>query len=263
MLTIEPPLAVLIIAGMACLESRNIVSTLTCMTRRNSSGFSSTTLPRLPMPTLLSRKSSRPQRSTAASTRRLHSASLVTSPAWETAVPPSPLIISTVRSASFWLRSATTTLVPARASRIAAARPLPMPSAAAPPPDTIATLPVKPASSSGPFIAPPSVERVSGPAHPWHIHPHDLDAPVALVRDRRAAAAVGDDEQSAPVGAAQHAGVGAARCEIEAVRDLAALQHAHDATPERIADPDGILGIEADAVGIAAVDLGPQAASGE
>ena len=61
MLTIAPPLAVLIIAGMACLDSRNIVSTLTCMTRRNSSGFSSTTLPRLPMPILLSRKSSRPQ----------------------------------------------------------------------------------------------------------------------------------------------------------------------------------------------------------
>ena len=85
MLTIAPPLAVLIMAGMACLESRNIVSTLTCMTRRYSSGFSSTTLPRLPMPTLLSRKSRRPQRSTAASTSRLHSASLVMSPAWAAA----------------------------------------------------------------------------------------------------------------------------------------------------------------------------------
>ena len=134
MLTIEPPLAVLIMAGIACLESRNIVSTLTCITRRYSSGFSSTTLPRLPMPTLLSRKSSRPQRSTAASTSRLHSASLVTSPACAAAVPPSALIISTVRSASFRSRSATSTLVPARASRIAAARPLPMPSPAAPPP---------------------------------------------------------------------------------------------------------------------------------
>src|SRR5688572_24680322 len=63
--------------------------------------------------------------------------------------------MSTVRSASFRSRSATSTLVPARASRIAAARPLPMPSPAAPPPDTIATLPVKPASSSGPFIRSP------------------------------------------------------------------------------------------------------------
>src|SRR5262245_14505115 len=64
--------------------------------------------------------------------------------------------MSTVRSASLRSRSATTTRVPARASRIAAARPLPMPSPAAPPPDTIATLPAKPASSSGPCILSPS-----------------------------------------------------------------------------------------------------------
>src|SRR3990167_32452 len=67
-------------------------------------------------------------------------------------MPPSALIISTVRSASFRSRSATSTLAPARASRIAAARPLPMPSPAAPPPEMIATLPARPASSSGPFI---------------------------------------------------------------------------------------------------------------
>src|SRR5215813_3916589 len=136
--------------------------------------------------------------------------------------------MSTVRSASLRSMSATTTRVPARASRIAAARPLPMPSATAPPPDTIATLPAKPASSSGPFIAPPSVERASGPTHPWHIHPHGLDAAIALVGRRRPAAAVGDHEQRTPVGAAQHAGIGAARGEVDAVCDLAALQHAHD-----------------------------------
>ena len=152
MLTIAPPFAVLIIAGIACLESRNIVSTLICMTRRYSSGFSSTTLPRLPMPTLLSRKSRRPQRSTAASTSRLQSASLVASQASATAVPPSALIISTVRCASFLSRSETTTLVPARASRIAAARPLPMPSPTAPPPETMATLPARPVSSSRPVM---------------------------------------------------------------------------------------------------------------
>jgi hypothetical protein len=149
-----PPLAVLIMAGIACLESRNMLSTLICITRRYCSGFSSTTLPRLPMPTLLSRKSSRPQRSAAASTIRWQSASLVTSQAMAAAVPPSARIISTVRSASLRSRSATSTLVPARASRIAAARPLPMPSPAAPPPLTMATLPVKPESSSGPFIMP-------------------------------------------------------------------------------------------------------------
>src|SRR5258708_426628 len=149
-----PPLAVLIMAGIACLESRNMLSTLICITRRYCSCFSSTTLPRLPMPTLLSRKSSRPQRSAAASTIRWQSASLVTSQAMAAAVPPSARIISTVRSASLRSRSATSTLVPARASRIAAARPLPMPSPAAPPPLTMATLSVKPESSSGPFITP-------------------------------------------------------------------------------------------------------------
>src|SRR6185312_6584680 len=50
-------------------------------------------------------------------------------------------------------RSATSTFVPARASRIAAARPLPTPSPAAPPPEISATLPARPSSSSGPFMA--------------------------------------------------------------------------------------------------------------
>src|SRR5437879_4982857 len=49
------------------------------------------------------------------------------------AVPSSARIISTVRSASLRSRSATSTLAPARASKIAAARPLPIPSPAAPP----------------------------------------------------------------------------------------------------------------------------------
>src|SRR5438094_363011 len=47
--------------------------------------------------------------------------------------PPPASIISTVRFASATSRSTTITRVPARASRIAAARPLPMPSPAAPP----------------------------------------------------------------------------------------------------------------------------------
>ena len=66
-----PPLAVAIIAGIAYFDSRNMLSTLTCITLRYCSGFSSTTLPRLPMPTLLSRKSSRPKRLTVASTSLL------------------------------------------------------------------------------------------------------------------------------------------------------------------------------------------------
>ena len=60
------------------------------------------------------------------------------------ATPPSASIISTVRPASPGSRSATTTLAPARGSKIAAARPLPIPSPAAPPTLTIATLPAKP-----------------------------------------------------------------------------------------------------------------------
>src|SRR5215468_3903826 len=153
MLTIAPPLAVLIMAGIANFESRNILSTLTCITRRYCSASSSTTLPRLPIPTLLSRKSSRPQRSTAASTNALQSASLVTSPTCAAATPPSAAIISTVRPADLRSRSPTNTLAPARASSIAAARPLPIPSSAAPPPLMSATLPVKPESSSSPCIA--------------------------------------------------------------------------------------------------------------
>ena len=78
--------AVLIIAGMAREDHLGyIVSTLICMTRRYSSGFSSTTLPRLPMPTLLSSggKSSR-WRSTAA----FRSSVARAAAAWQTAVPP-------------------------------------------------------------------------------------------------------------------------------------------------------------------------------
>lgn len=71
----------------------------------------------------------------------------VTSAAKAAATPPSAAIIPTVRSASSRSRSTTSTLVPDRASRIAAARPLPMPSPAAPPPVTIATLPASPVSS--------------------------------------------------------------------------------------------------------------------
>src|SRR5262245_13954166 len=237
MLTIAPPFAVLIMAGMACLESRNIVSTLTCMTRRYSSGFSSTTLPRLPMPTLLSRKSSRPQRSTAASTSRLQSASSVTSPAWVTAVPPSALIISTVRSASFLSRSATTTLVPARASRIAAARPLPMPSPAAPPPETIATLPAKPASSSDPFIASPfdpRCQRGPTPAKPSCLVPVDAKR-IGLRLDvpRIGAGEVGGAEKCIALGAVLQQAAPAFRRQVLIPTELA--------RPLRVIDLDRVM----------------------
>ena len=125
-----------------------MLSTLTCMTRRQFSGGISTTLPRPPIPTLLSRQSSRPNRSTAAATIALACWSSVTSATKAAAVPPSSAIIATVRSARLSSRSTTSTRAPARASRIAAARPLPMPSSSAPPPVTIATLPSRPKGSS-------------------------------------------------------------------------------------------------------------------
>ena len=59
---------------------------------------------------------------------------VVTSPGWTAAVPPLVAIMVTVRSARVRSRSTTSTLVPSRASRIAAARPSPMPSPAAPRP---------------------------------------------------------------------------------------------------------------------------------
>jgi hypothetical protein len=58
-LTMAPP-PLSIIAGIAKRETRNMLSTLTCMIRRQSSTRVSTTFPRPPIPTLLSRRSSRP-----------------------------------------------------------------------------------------------------------------------------------------------------------------------------------------------------------
>src|SRR5712692_10839139 len=136
-----------IMAGMACLAARNMVSTLTCMTRRQFSWVSSTTDPRLPMPTLLSRRSRRPKRSSAVLTMPAQSSARVTSARSATASPPWSLIMRTVCSARSISRSTTMTRAPARARRMAAARPLPMPVRAAPAPVTIATFPLSPQSS--------------------------------------------------------------------------------------------------------------------
>src|SRR5438445_7928908 len=136
-----------IMAGMAGLAARNMVSTLTCMTRRQFSWVSSRTDPRLPIPTLLSRKSSRPNRSRAVWTIPAQSSARVTS-AWSARPsPPWSLIMRAVCSASSISRSTTMTRAPARARRMAAARPLPMPVRAAPAPVTMATFPLSPQSS--------------------------------------------------------------------------------------------------------------------
>src|SRR2546427_1465220 len=131
-------------AGIACLAARNMLSTLTVISRRQLSSLSSRIEPRLAMPTLLWRRSRRPKRSGVASTIAAQSAARVTSAERASASPPTAAIISTVRLARLASRSTTTTRVPARARRIAAARPLPIPSPAAPPPVTMATFPVNP-----------------------------------------------------------------------------------------------------------------------
>src|SRR5260370_23618855 len=142
-----PPPAVSIIAGITWRDTRNMLSTLTRMMRRQSSTAVSMTLPRPPIPTLLSSRSSRPNCPTAASTRARHCRSSATSATKAAALPPSCSIIETVCSAASRRISTTSTQAPARASRIAAARPLPIPSSGAPPPVTIATLPARPRSS--------------------------------------------------------------------------------------------------------------------
>src|SRR6516162_4312652 len=146
-LTMAPPPAVSFIAGIAWREAMNMLSTLTRMTCRHCSRATSVTLPGPLMPTLLSRQSSRPNCAITAPTIALACCSSVTSATKAVAVPPSCAIIATVRSARARSRSTTKTFAPARASRIAAARPLPIPSSAAPPPVTIATFPSSPSAS--------------------------------------------------------------------------------------------------------------------
>jgi hypothetical protein len=92
------------------------------------------------MPTLLTKMSTRPKCATAAATTRRQSASEVTSAGKTSDSPPSASIISLVRTAHGSLASISTTRAPARANRIEAARPLPIPSARDPAPVTMATL---------------------------------------------------------------------------------------------------------------------------
>src|SRR5690242_2148642 len=193
-----------------------------------------------------------------------HCASSVTSTERAEALPPSAVIMSTVRLARPSSRSTTRTLVPLRASRMHAARPLPMPSPAAPPPVTIAARPASPRSSSGRVVAAlmgmPFVSR-SGEARAGHVHADGLDAAVALVGHRRPAAGAGADVEGAAVGAAQHAGEGVApEAGRDAPLDRAALADPQEIGAAGVADPDRALGVEADAVGEHAVERGPDAA---
>src|SRR5581483_2539465 len=197
-----------------------------------------------------------------------HCASSVTSTASGEAVPPSAVIISTVRLARPSSRSTTSTRVPLRASRMQVARPLPMPSPAAPPPVTMATRPASPGSSSGravvlALMAAPFVEWSREP-RAGHVHEDALDAAVAPVRDRGAAAGAGADVEGAAIGSAQHAGEGVAtRPDRDPAVDRAALADAQEVRAPRVGDPDRALRVEADAVGEDAVEGGPDPAAGE
>src|SRR5690554_2897608 len=96
-----------------------------------------------PMPTLFTSTSRRPQRSTAAATAASQSPGFDTSAPNSSASPPSSRIIATVSAAAFGSTSVTSTAAPRLASRMEAARPLPMPVSREPPPVTIAARPAK------------------------------------------------------------------------------------------------------------------------
>jgi hypothetical protein len=97
-----------------------------------------------PMPTLLTRMSSRPQASTVALTEAALETGSAASAAATIDVPPSASIIALVASAHSFIASSNATLAPSRASNMAAALPLPMPSSREPAPVTIATLSLRP-----------------------------------------------------------------------------------------------------------------------
>jgi len=140
MFTIAPP-PLRRMAGMACLLASIMPVTLTRMTCSQSASSTSTTVPRPPIPTLLSRMSSRPHRRTASSTMAPALSARVTSASNTAASPPPCSIMVSVASAAARLTSTRRTLAPSRANRTAAARPLPMPAARDPAPVTIATFP--------------------------------------------------------------------------------------------------------------------------
>src|SRR5262245_8186040 len=128
MLMIEPPPAVRI-SGIVYFAISIIEVTLTRIAASHSRGSTSTAVPGgPPMPTLLTRMSSRPQRATVCRTAAAQSSGFVTSASTTMASPPSSAIIREVASTQSFTGSMRVTRAPCRASRTEAARPLPMPS---------------------------------------------------------------------------------------------------------------------------------------
>ena len=148
------------------MAASTIVLRLTVITRSQSASLTSTTVPRWEMPTLLSRMSTRPYRSTAAWAMRSQSSSLVMSPWMVDASPPSCLITSSVSLARSSTMSTSRTLAPSRANRMDAALPFPIPSPLEPAPVTMATLPSSLGARSAIGLTPGRVQlQLSGAAH--------------------------------------------------------------------------------------------------
>ncbi|MCY1218294.1 hypothetical protein D9M72_302380 [compost metagenome] len=144
MLTMAPR-PTLRISGIAYLAISIIEVTLTRSAWSHSSMSRSTALPAgPPMPTLLTRMSTRPQVSTAVATAWRHCAASDTSHAAARAMPPSAVIMRSVSRAASSCISSSSTRAPRRASKIAAARPLPMSVVREPAPVTMATRPSRP-----------------------------------------------------------------------------------------------------------------------
>ena len=146
------PLPCFSITGMTCLAVRKKLFTLTSNTWSHSSSLSSTGPPVEPMPTLLSRMSTRPHFDMQASTIAFTSAFFAEFASTAKASPPSLAISPTVSSAAARFRSTHSTLAPSRAKVTAVHLPLPQPGPLEPAPTTIATLSFRrPAISSSAF----------------------------------------------------------------------------------------------------------------
>src|SRR5262245_43066872 len=137
-------------AGTTVLVSTNAPTRLIRSTSAKSAALISVSGARSLTAAELISASTPPSSARVVSTRRCASASIPTSPATASALPPTFVIASTTSASGSGRRPKTTTRAPSAANSSAVARPMPVP-----PPVTMATLP------SSPPIVPPFV-RVAG-----------------------------------------------------------------------------------------------------
>src|SRR6478672_12922882 len=98
------------------------------------------------------------------------------------------------------------------------------------------------------------------PAHAWRrsLDGQHLTRPPSVGHGCGTTPLGRHQKQRSPVGAPEHAGEAAA-IEIDRLQDLAALANAHAALVGDVSVPDGVLRIEADAIGNAVAEIGPHA----